>query len=63
MNGSVTEESSSDEQITITVDGKESGEPLSKEADDEVLNEYIQNWKDQTSALVGPLHMKLIALN
>ena len=63
MNGSVTEESSSDEQITITVDGtEESGEPLSKEADDEVLNEYIQNWKDQTSALVGPLHMEFDSL-
>lgn len=50
INGSVPEESSSDEQntVTVTVDKTaESEEPLSKEVADEVLNEYIQNWKDR----------------
>lgn len=61
INGSVTEESSNDEQVTVTVtvdETEESEEPLSKEAADEVLNEYIQNWNDQANTLEGPLHME-----
>ena len=61
INGSVPEESSSDEQITVTVTvdkTEESEEPHSKEVADEVLNEYIQNWKDQANTLEGPFHME-----
>lgn len=57
INGSVPEESSSDEQITVTVTldkTEESEEPLIKEVADEVLNEYIQIGKDQANTLEGP---------
>lgn len=61
VNGSVTEESSNDKQITRTAtvaETEESEEPRSKDAVDDVLNEYIKNWKEQASTLKGSLHME-----
>lgn len=45
VNGSVTEESSNDKQITraaTVAETEESEEPRSKDAVDDVMNEYIQ---------------------